>query len=122
MDFSANDVGFVSTMVGHYVQNTGDEDMVFLELFVASEFQDISLNKWLRALPRQAAIAHTNLEKEALERSRKSSPMTVPLFALCPNGPQPRWTLVACKTSRRQAREAHIFFTAIRPERCRACS
>ena len=24
-DFSANDVGFVSTMAGHYVQNTGDE-------------------------------------------------------------------------------------------------
>jgi oxalate decarboxylase len=68
MDFSANDVGFVSTMAGHYVQNTSDEDLVFLELFVASEFQDISLNKWLRALPQQAAIAHTNLEKEALER------------------------------------------------------
>jgi oxalate decarboxylase len=68
MDFSANDVGFVSTMAGHYVQNTGDEDMVFLELFVASEFQDISLNKWLRALPQQAAIAHTNLKKEDLEK------------------------------------------------------
>jgi oxalate decarboxylase len=68
MDFSANDVGFVFTMAGHYVQNTSDEDLVFLELFVASEFQDISLNKWLRALPQQAAIAHTNLEKEALER------------------------------------------------------
>jgi oxalate decarboxylase len=49
MDFSANDVGYVSTMAGHYVQNTGDEDLVFLELFVAPEFQDISLNKWLRA-------------------------------------------------------------------------
>jgi oxalate decarboxylase len=68
MDFSANDVGYVSTMAGHYVQNTGDEDLVFLELFVAPEFQDISLNKWLRALPQQAATAHTNLEKEALER------------------------------------------------------
>jgi oxalate decarboxylase len=68
MDFSANDVGFVSTMAGHYVQNTGDEDLVFLELFVAPEFQDISLNKWLRALPQQAAMAHTNLKKEDLER------------------------------------------------------
>ena len=61
MDFRANDVGFVANMAGHYVQNTGDEDMVFLELFVAPEFQDISLNKWLRALPQQATIAHTNL-------------------------------------------------------------
>ncbi len=67
MDFSANDVGFVSTMAGHYVQNTGAGDLVFLELFVASEFQDISLNKWLRALPQQAATAHTNLKKEDLE-------------------------------------------------------
>ena len=67
MDFSANDVGFVPAMAGHYVQNTGDGDLVFLELFVAPEFQDISLNKWLRALPQQAAIAHTNLKKEDLE-------------------------------------------------------
>ena len=68
MDFSANDVGFVSTMAGHYVQNTGDEDLIFLELFVAPEFQDVSLNKWLRALPRQAATSHTNLKKEDLEK------------------------------------------------------
>jgi oxalate decarboxylase len=68
MDFSANDVGFVSTMAGHYVQNTGDEDLVFLEMFVAPEFQEISLNKWLRALPQQAAMAHTNLKKKDLER------------------------------------------------------
>jgi oxalate decarboxylase len=68
MDFSANDVGIVSTMAGHYVQNTGDEDLVFLELFVAPEFQDISLNKWLRALPQQAAMAHTNLKQDDLER------------------------------------------------------
>jgi oxalate decarboxylase len=68
MDFAANDVGFVSTMAGHYVQNTGDGDLVFLELFVAAEFQDISLNKWLRALPQQAAMAHTNLKKQDLEK------------------------------------------------------
>jgi oxalate decarboxylase len=68
MDFSPNDVGFVSTMAGHYVQNTGDEDLVFLELFVAPEFQEISLNKWLRALPQQAATAHTNLAKEDIEK------------------------------------------------------
>ena len=55
-------------MAGHYVQNTGQEDLAFLELFVAPEFQDISLNKWLRALPQQAAIAHTNLKKEDLEK------------------------------------------------------
>jgi oxalate decarboxylase len=42
--------------------------LVFLELFVAPEFQEISLNKWLRALPQRAALAHTNLKKEDLEK------------------------------------------------------
>jgi oxalate decarboxylase len=68
MHFNANDVSFVPNMAGHYVQDTGDEDLVFLELFVASEFQEISLNKWLRALPQQAAMAHTNLKKADLDR------------------------------------------------------
>jgi oxalate decarboxylase len=68
MDFHPNDVGFVSSMAGHYIQNISDEDLVFLELFVAPEFQEISLNRWLRALPAQAAIAHTNLKKEDLEK------------------------------------------------------
>lgn len=68
MDFTANDVGFVSNMAGHYIENTGDEDLVFLEMFVAGEFQEISLNRWLRALPEQAAMAHTNLSRADLEK------------------------------------------------------
>jgi len=55
-------------MAGHYVQNTGDEDLLFVELFGASEFQDISPNRWLRSLPAQAAIVHTNLSRDDLER------------------------------------------------------
>lgn len=68
IDFNANDVGFVSNMAGHYIENTGDEDLVFLEMFVASEFQEISLNKWLRALPEQALSAHTNLTFEGIAK------------------------------------------------------
>lgn len=68
MDFSSNDVGFVSNMAGHYIENTGDEDLVFLEMFVASEFQDISLNQWMRALPEQAVIAHTNLSADEIRQ------------------------------------------------------
>ena len=55
---------------------------MFLEMFVAPEFQEISLNKWLRALPQQAAMAHTHLKREYLERisaERKSGhPVIVP--------------------------------------------
>ncbi len=68
MDFHPNDVGFVPAMAGHYIENTGTEDLVFLEMFATGEFQDISLNQWLRAMPEQVAMAHTKLSKDELER------------------------------------------------------
>jgi oxalate decarboxylase/phosphoglucose isomerase-like protein (cupin superfamily) len=51
MDFNANDVGFVPRVAGHYIENTGDSDLVFLEILAAPQFLDISLNNWLRRLP-----------------------------------------------------------------------
>ncbi|MGI4854786.1 MAG: cupin domain-containing protein [Janthinobacterium lividum] len=66
MDFRANDVGYVPAMAGHYIENTGTEDLVFLELFPKGEYQEIALNQWLRALPAQVAVAHTNLSAAEL--------------------------------------------------------
>ena len=67
-DFNANDVGYVPKMAGHYIENTGTEDLVFLELFTANEFQEVSLNNWLRAVPSQVAQAHTNLSAEEVSK------------------------------------------------------
>ena len=66
VDFNANDVGFVPAMAGHYIENTGDEELVFLELFAAAEYQEISLSNWLRSLPVQVAAAHTGLSPEEI--------------------------------------------------------
>ena len=68
MDFNANDVGFVPRMAGHYVENTGDEDILVLEMFASPKFQDISLRQWLRALPQSIAVAHTNFSAEDLDQ------------------------------------------------------
>ena len=68
MDYNANDVGFVPAVAGHYVENTGDTDLVFLEMFAANEFQDFSLNNWLRHLPAELVTAHLNLEGATIER------------------------------------------------------
>jgi oxalate decarboxylase len=51
MDFEANDVGYVPAMAGHYIENTSDRDLVVLEMFKAHQFEDVSLNNWLRHLP-----------------------------------------------------------------------
>ena len=67
MDFKANDVGFVPANAGHYFENTGDTDLVSLELFKASEFQDFSLNHWIRRLPPQMVYSHLRLDRNAIQ-------------------------------------------------------
>jgi len=64
MDFSTNDVGYVPSNEPHYVENTGDTDLVVLELFAADEFMDVSLNQWLRRVPSEMLKAHLNIDKE----------------------------------------------------------
>ncbi len=67
MDFKANDVGFVPANAGHYFENTGDTDLVSLELFKASEFQDFSLNHWIRRLPPEMVYSHLRLDRNAIQ-------------------------------------------------------
>jgi len=67
VDFKANDVGYVPSNAPHYIENTGDSDLVFLEMFAAPLFEDVSLNQWLRRMPSEMLKAHLNIDKtEAL--------------------------------------------------------
>ena len=67
-DFRANDVGYVPKMAGHYIENTGTEDLIFLEMFATNEFQEVSLNNWLRSIPTQVVQAHTSLSPDEIAR------------------------------------------------------
>jgi oxalate decarboxylase len=64
MDFNANDVGYVPSNAPHYIENTGDTDLVFLETFATEEFMDVSLNQWLRRVPSEMLKAHLNIDKQ----------------------------------------------------------
>jgi oxalate decarboxylase len=68
VDFRANDVGFVPAVAGHYVENTGDTDVVFLEMFKSSRFMDFSLNNWIGRMPPEMALAHLKISEAALKR------------------------------------------------------
>ena len=68
MDYNANDVGYVPAVAGHYIENTGDTDLVFLEMFAANEFLDVSLNNWLRKLPPSMVTQHLNLDLTSIRR------------------------------------------------------
>jgi oxalate decarboxylase len=64
MDFNANDVGYIPSNAPHYIENTGDTDLVFLETFATDEFMDVSLNQWLRRVPSEMLKAHRNIDSE----------------------------------------------------------
>ena len=68
MDFNANDVGYVPKVAGHYFENTGDTDLIVLEVFATSEFLEISLNNWIRRVPPEMATAHLNLDAETIRK------------------------------------------------------
>jgi oxalate decarboxylase len=68
VDFKANDVGYVPSNSGHYIENTGDTDAIFLEMLPAAKFEDVSLNQWLRRLPPQMVQAHLGFDKGSLAR------------------------------------------------------
>ena len=78
MDFNANDVGFVPRVAGHYIENTGNSDVVFLEMFKASEFQDVSLNNWIRHLPPEMVTAHMNLDSDAINKIPAEKLLVIP--------------------------------------------
>ena len=68
MDYHANDVGFVPQVAGHYIENTGDEDLVFLTLFKSSRFSEVSLDQWLRRLPAEMTEQHLRLDATTIAR------------------------------------------------------
>ena len=68
MDFSANDVGFVPPVAGHYIENTGNTDLIFLEMFKADRYMDFSMNNWLRRLPPEIVTAHLNIDDATIRK------------------------------------------------------
>ncbi len=68
MNFHANDVGYVPAVAGHFIENTGNEDLVFLEMFRSSYFADFSLNQWIRRLPPLLAREHLRLTTDEIQK------------------------------------------------------
>ena len=78
MDFSKGDVGYVQQTFPHYIENTGKEDLIFLEMFMAPFYQDVSLNNWLTHLPPQLVMSHLNIDQATLNAIPKKELVVVP--------------------------------------------
>ena len=63
-NYQAGDVGYVPFAMGHYVQNTGDEPLGFLEIFKDDHDADVSLNQWLALVPEELVRQHLDVGSE----------------------------------------------------------
>lgn len=74
-DYQAGDVGYVPFAMGHYVENTGEETLRFLEMFRSDRFADVSLNQWMALTPPELVQAHLNLNQQTIDALSKTKPI-----------------------------------------------
>lgn len=70
-DFRAGDVGYVPFALGHYIQNTGNQSLWFLEMFKSDRFEDVSLNQWMALTPHQLVEQNLCVGPELMNALRK---------------------------------------------------
>lgn len=77
-DFQAGDVGYVPVPDAHYLENTGDEDLVYLEILQSPVFSDVSVAQWLGLTPKQIVGDHLGFSEDTLNRLPQVKPYILP--------------------------------------------
>jgi oxalate decarboxylase/phosphoglucose isomerase-like protein (cupin superfamily) len=88
-DYHAGDCGYIPKAMTHYVENTGDTDVIFIEVLQADHFSgktchpqevsnfmlsrclDISLGQWVGLTPPQIVMDTLNLTNETVSQFKK---------------------------------------------------
>jgi len=78
MNFQAGDVGYIEKTLPHYVENTGDTDLKFLEMFKAGVYQDLSLSEWLTHTPPELVMAHLKIDRTTLDAIPRDEVVNMP--------------------------------------------
>jgi oxalate decarboxylase len=78
IDMRAGDVGYIDQSVPHYIENTGKEDLEFLEMFKSDHYEDISLVQWMSHLPTTLLAAHLKVDEKLLAELPKEKPVLAP--------------------------------------------
>ncbi|HVE22098.1 MAG TPA: cupin domain-containing protein [Acidocella sp.] len=77
-DFNPGDVGYVPKNFGHYVENTGTDDLVFMEIFKTNKYEEISLTDWLAHTPSAMVQQTLNLSPETIAKFSRTVQDVVP--------------------------------------------
>ena len=78
MDFSAGDIGYVPRNFGHYVENVGATDLVFVGVFRAPRYEEVSLSNWLTHTPPALVAQHLNIDPQVIAQWPNNAPGVMP--------------------------------------------
>lgn len=78
VDFAASDVGYVPRAMGHYIENTGNDVLRFLEVFHVGEYADLSLTSWMANSPNELVAAHLNIDERIVRNLPRTKTPVVP--------------------------------------------
>jgi len=78
MDFQGGDVGYIDKSVPHYIENTGDTDLTFIEVFPTPFYEDISLAEWLAHTPSRLVDQHIQVGEDFLAKIPKKEMIITP--------------------------------------------
>ncbi|KAI0091216.1 oxalate decarboxylase [Irpex rosettiformis] len=71
-DYQAGDISYIPASNGHYLENTGNTTLRFLEIFNSGIYQDVSLSQWLALIPPALVKAHLDLPDSLIDNLNKS--------------------------------------------------
>lgn len=77
-DFQAGDVGYIPFPMSHYVENTGTEDVIYLEMLKSTKYSDLSMAQWLGLTPPHTVKDHLHLPDAVIANLPKIHPFIVP--------------------------------------------
>jgi len=78
-DFRAGDVGVIRKSLGHYIENTGDDVLQFVEVFRSHHYEEVSLANWFAHVPPELLMQHLNLTREDIAAFPKETRGIVPI-------------------------------------------
>lgn len=78
MDFNPGDIGYVKRSNGHYIKNTGDTDLMFLEVFRSDHYADVSLSDWITHTPPSLVAQTLNIDEATIAKFPSNIPAIMP--------------------------------------------
>jgi oxalate decarboxylase len=67
-EFGPGDVGYVPQGYGHYIENTGSEDLEFLIVLNNGDYQSISITAWMAANPHLLLATNFRVPESTFEK------------------------------------------------------